>query len=655
MGYSCVHGFRIGSSGQKHECQLHIARAGRPAGNRYLRAHTCPRDGAVGKEGLQFPQPAADGGVMPTTGADNPAPDDPGVVLAEADRILRRGGPDVAVAMLDAIVELFGAARADLWQCDTLEPIHMASSAMRAGAAPLVPVTLIGEALERALLDPLGRTEMLVAGLVPELDVEVHQLSVHGFGPDPGTFVAIVHERLSPAAAPLLELFIHRIGIARARTLTAGRRDSTPATTGQPGPGPAMPRVQAAPSPSSQRPAATPPLAADADVAYIPPRIARRLATAGSAADLFQEAAVALYDEMDLVRVALYGRHGHRLAETGDPSSNPSRERGLVLDVHDGVMPAGRRMPRHDIDAMLVPIRAGRGPKPSAWAWFEWDCLSSEPDREVADAILEYAATVLAGMDAFHTAEEAYEHTIAALQQALLAADRYTGEHGQHVAEWSAEVATRMGLAGDDLRNVEVGALLHDIGKIAIPRSILDKPGALTEAEFGVMKAHTIVGEQIIGPVASLQDVRGIVRHEHERWDGRGYPDGLAGEEIPMGSRIILVCDAYHAITSDRPYRKGRSADVARAVLEDNAGTQFDPAIVATFLEMLDDAEACTRIERRAHRAEPPAPDSVDEAFAAWHAELRSGSAVPGPTQEERHGDAPQFRREGPADEAEAA
>jgi HD-GYP domain-containing protein (c-di-GMP phosphodiesterase class II) len=130
-------------------------------------------------------------------------------------------------------------------------------------------------------------------------------------------------------------------------------------------------------------------------------------------------------------------------------------------------------------------------------------------------------------------------------------------------------------------------AALHDIGKLSVPESILCKPGPLTAEERAVMERHTIVGEQILAPIEFLAGVRLLVRHEHERWDGGGYPDGLAGEAIPLGSRIILACDALHAMTSDRPYRRALSHDAALEELRSHAGTQFDPRVVGALLAVL--------------------------------------------------------------------
>ncbi len=133
-------------------------------------------------------------------------------------------------------------------------------------------------------------------------------------------------------------------------------------------------------------------------------------------------------------------------------------------------------------------------------------------------------------------------------------------------------------------RDLRLGAVFHDIGKIAVPEAILNKPGPLTPEERAVIERHTLVGERILAPVEFLAGVCRLVRHEHERWDGGGYPDGLAGEAIPLGARVIFACDALHAMTSDRPYRRALPAAIAHAELRRHAGTQFDPRVVAALL-----------------------------------------------------------------------
>ncbi len=173
---------------------------------------------------------------------------------------------------------------------------------------------------------------------------------------------------------------------------------------------------------------------------------------------------------------------------------------------------------------------------------------------------------------------------IEALAVALLERDRYTGEHSTAVIEMAGAVARNLGLNSAEVERVRSAALLHDIGKVAIPDEILHKPGPLTDDEWNLMREHPVIGERILRVLPGLGTVARIVRHEHERWDGGGYPDGLVGEEIPIGSRIIIAADAYHAITSDRPYRAARSHGDAVGELLQCAGSQFDPTVTAALI-----------------------------------------------------------------------
>ena len=155
--------------------------------------------------------------------------------------------------------------------------------------------------------------------------------------------------------------------------------------------------------------------------------------------------------------------------------------------------------------------------------------------------------------------------------------------HHRAVAQMAATVARRIGLDGEQLHAVIRAAELHDVGKIAVPDEILNKPGALTEPELEVMRRHAVVGEEILTGFESAA-VAALVRSSHERWDGSGYPDGLRGEAIPLGARIIAICDAYDAMTNERPYRPARSAAEALDELRHGAGRRFDPALVAVFI-----------------------------------------------------------------------
>lgn len=170
------------------------------------------------------------------------------------------------------------------------------------------------------------------------------------------------------------------------------------------------------------------------------------------------------------------------------------------------------------------------------------------------------------------------------LVAAVRSRDRYTGEHSRDVVEYAVAVARRLQLSDQAIVEVELVSLLHDIGKIAIPDAILQKPGPLTTQEWRVMREHPIEAEMLVSKTPGLEHLAPMVRAEHERWDGAGYPDGIAGTAIPMASRITFACDAYHAMTSDRPYRRAMAPDQARAELEANSGTQFDPNVVAELL-----------------------------------------------------------------------
>jgi two-component system cell cycle response regulator len=188
------------------------------------------------------------------------------------------------------------------------------------------------------------------------------------------------------------------------------------------------------------------------------------------------------------------------------------------------------------------------------------------------------------------------------LLRALAERNRDLGQHNDDVAALAEMVACAVGLEGSLLEAVRRAAELHDVGKLAIPDAILNKTGPLDEDEWTFMRRHTIVGERIVASATSLRDVAPIVRSSHERWDGEGYPDRLAAEAIPLGARIVAVCDAYDAMVTTRPYRQGMSHETALTELRRCAGSQFDPAIVAAFEQVIEagrqaDARAAERPE----------------------------------------------------------
>jgi len=182
----------------------------------------------------------------------------------------------------------------------------------------------------------------------------------------------------------------------------------------------------------------------------------------------------------------------------------------------------------------------------------------------------------------------AYRGTALLLGDVIEADDAYTGSHSRDVVELVLAVCDRLGVDARSRRNAELAALLHDVGKIKIPAEIINKPGPLTPDERKIVNTHTIEGERLLRRVGGLlADVGGIVRSCHERYDGGGYPDGLAGEEIPLVARVVACCDAYNAMTTDRPYRRALSTEAAVAELIANRGTQFDPTIADVLLALL--------------------------------------------------------------------
>jgi len=181
---------------------------------------------------------------------------------------------------------------------------------------------------------------------------------------------------------------------------------------------------------------------------------------------------------------------------------------------------------------------------------------------------------------------DAYRGTVFLLGDVVEADDEYTGAHSRDVVDLTLAVADELGLAARERRDAEFAALLHDVGKVRIPKDIINKPGKLTPEEREIIETHTVEGERMLHRVGGLLgDIGKIVRSCHERWDGTGYPDGLAGEQIPLVARIVACCDAYNAMTTDRSYRKALTREQAMAELIKNRGTQFDPAVVDALLE----------------------------------------------------------------------
>jgi GAF domain-containing protein len=352
------------------------------------------------------------------------------------------------------------------------------------------------------------------------------------------------------------------------------------------------------------------------DIAAARLAAATDLATAGSdAIDQALEAARELLG-MDMAYFA-DTRAGEQdyVAITGDGESFGARVSepvplagtycaALLAGRLDGVVTDARNDPRvrdlaitedGDIGAYLgVPVILSDGT-----VYGTFCCLShtAQPGLDGRDAqFLRLLVRMVSGQlerqqlaEARHRQQSAAT-TVRALLAALAARDGYTEAHSHAVVELAQKVGSLLGLAGGELADLEHVALLHDIGKLGTPDQILSKPGPLTDAEWAVMRTHPQIGAQIVASMDSLAHLAPAVRAEHERWDGAGYPDQLAGEEIPLASRIVFVCDAVHAMTSDRPYRKAMGLADAVAELRRNSGTQFCPTVVAAAIRALHPA-----------------------------------------------------------------
>jgi putative nucleotidyltransferase with HDIG domain len=245
---------------------------------------------------------------------------------------------------------------------------------------------------------------------------------------------------------------------------------------------------------------------------------------------------------------------------------------------------------------LLVPVVVEKRP----WGLIEvYDSRTRSfpgPERHLAELAAAQIGGLLAAYEHEERLQRLYRETLASLSNALEAKDAITSQHTEEVVRLAVAVAAELDLELGVVQSVELGAVLHDIGKVRVPEAILNKPGALTEEEWVVMRTHPEVGEQILRPIQSLQSILPIVRHHHERWDGSGYPDDLAGSAIPLGARIVAVCDAYRAMTENRPYRSALPEAQARKELEQGTGAQFDAECVRALLRALDRRDAAATV-----------------------------------------------------------
>jgi putative nucleotidyltransferase with HDIG domain len=283
-------------------------------------------------------------------------------------------------------------------------------------------------------------------------------------------------------------------------------------------------------------------------------------------------------DFLALVQPVEVGVNG-RVARSGEPAM-----------VNDTQLDSDylQRNPRTDPGSELsLPIRVAG----SVWGVMnleqEQPQAFAEPDLLLADIVAGQVGAAIYRCQLVDELEGAFLSTLGVLADAVELQDAYTADHANEVAELAVAVGRRMGIAGDELERLRYGALLHDVGKIGVPGELLRKPGPLSDEERTRMDAHTAIGARMLERIPFLAPVAPLVRSAHERHDGCGYPDGLVGPQIPRGAMIIATCDAYHAMTSDRTYRRAMGREEAIAELRAGSGTQFDPVVVHTLIAEL--------------------------------------------------------------------
>ncbi len=218
------------------------------------------------------------------------------------------------------------------------------------------------------------------------------------------------------------------------------------------------------------------------------------------------------------------------------------------------------------------------GARPRQWTLAE---------KEALDLFARQAGIIFANTRLYTDLEESYAQTVLTLSKAIDARDVYTANHSRRLAEWADRTARRLNCTEEEVRVIRWAALLHDIGKISVPDTILRKAGPLNDEEWEIMRKHPVVGADIVAPFKKMEEITPIIRWHQEKYDGSGYPDGLRGDQIPLGARILTVVDAYGAMTDDRVYRKALSREDALAELQRCSGTHFDSRIVQEFLEVI--------------------------------------------------------------------
>jgi HD-GYP domain-containing protein (c-di-GMP phosphodiesterase class II) len=213
----------------------------------------------------------------------------------------------------------------------------------------------------------------------------------------------------------------------------------------------------------------------------------------------------------------------------------------------------------------------------------------SDQDREALGMLADQVGVALRSMNEVEQREDMSKGILMALTRSVDAKSRWTAGHSERVSSLSIALGKKLNMNTEEIQSIRIAALLHDIGKLGIPESILDKPGRLSEEEFTIIKSHPQKGDIIIQDLPGFEEVRMGVRHHHEKWDGSGYPDGLSGKRIPLIARILTLADVYDAISEDRPYRKGFTPEESYTFLQDQSGSIFDPDLLPLFLSLISE------------------------------------------------------------------
>jgi putative nucleotidyltransferase with HDIG domain len=275
-----------------------------------------------------------------------------------------------------------------------------------------------------------------------------------------------------------------------------------------------------------------------------------------------------------------------RVVMTGVPLrlDDAGLERDVLLPplmAPDGQLGPVAVIPVRSEDEIIGALALGRARGPGGRPF-------ADGDLSVLQGLAEMGGTAIQRARLDQNLQQAYVQMVLALAHATASRDSYTDLHSFRLVTLAEQIAGALGLGVNEIEEIRWGARLHDIGKVGVPDSILHKPGPLTEREQAVMRRHPVIGEEILARVERMRGVAKLVRHHQERWDGTGYPDGLRGDAIPTGARILAVVDAYGAFIERRPYKRARSHEEAIAEIRRCAGSQFDPAIAEIFCQTIE-------------------------------------------------------------------